>query len=95
MGKFLLATVGRNFFFFVLFWIFPRIFFPEILFFVMPYPFPYVHRLGILRIRIRDYFLIQMSSVAFAVHDFPVFILVRFTLFSLSVRFFALLLSDY
>ena len=95
MGKFLLATVGRNFFFFVLFWIFPRIFFPEILLLIMPYTFPYIHWLGILRIRIRGYFLIQMSSVAFAVHDFSIFILVRFMLFSLSIRFPALLLSDY
>ena len=73
--------------------IFPRIFFPEILFLVMPHPFPYIHRARVFGIGIRLYLLIRTIPVFFVVHDFSVFILVCFTLFPLIVCLFAFFLA--
>lgn len=75
--------------------IFPRIFFPEILFLVMPHPFPYIHRARVFGIGIRLYLLIRTIPVFFVVHDFSVFILVCFTLFPLIVCLFAFFLAYY
>ena len=59
----------------------------------MPYPFPYIHRSRVFGVGIRFYLLIRTIPVFFVVHDFPVFILVRFTLFPLIVCLFAFLLA--
>lgn len=51
-GLFILAR-GTLLFFFVFFRIFPWEFFPKFILFVVTFPFPYIHRFRIFRVRIR------------------------------------------
>ena len=59
----------------------------------MPYTFPYIHRSWIFGVGIRKNLFIRTISIFFVVHDFPIFILVRFMLFPLIVGLFAFLFS--
>ena len=69
-GLFILAR-GTLLFFFVFFRIFPWEFFPKFILFVVTFPFPYIHRFRIFRVRIRINLFIQMPSILFVVRPVP------------------------